>query len=52
MKVGNKLTFSKSELMNWLTFKKHKMSIKYVPREKYDESDDSRTGQSVSLRQR
>ncbi len=33
MKVGNKLLFSKSELMNWLTFKKHKMSIKYVPRE-------------------
>ena len=32
MKVGNKLLFSKSELMNWLTFKKHKMSIKYVPR--------------------
>ncbi len=32
MKVGNKLLFSKLELMNWLTFKKHKMSIKYVPK--------------------
>ncbi len=33
MKVGNKLLFSKSELMNWMTFKKHKMSIRYFPKE-------------------
>jgi excisionase family DNA binding protein len=32
IKVGNKLLFSKSELMNWLTYKKHGMSIRYFPK--------------------
>jgi len=33
MKVGNKLLFSKKELLNWLTYKKHNMSIRYVGKE-------------------